>query len=227
MTPDGSQGLAGGRARVILRGMKGLAAALAIGLATMLPAARASAESGLADALVYAVLPVTPAQAREVTALLGSPGAIAVDLVEITDAVVDATPGLPAALVHDIVTAPIRDWHVLRGVVVDTVELVARPKEAPRGLFRHTLRALHRSQTFSAAARLVRRVAHPENRTARLAIVLTARAHGIPARTEHLDLLQRAIDRDDPDLGPLLVGVVEGLAQSYGRDAVRLLLALD
>jgi hypothetical protein len=70
-------------------------------------------------------------------------------------------------------------------------------------------------------------VVHPENRTARLVIVLTARAHGVPVRAEHLDLLQRAIDRDDPDLGPLLVAAVETLAQSYGRDAVRLLLTRD
>jgi hypothetical protein len=204
--------------------MRGLIAALALGLATVLPAVPAHADSALADELLYAVLPVTPAQAREVTALLRSPGAIAVDVVEMTDAVVDVASGLPAALVHDVVTAPIRDWHILRGVVVDTVELVARPKDEPRGLFRHTLRALHRSQTFGAAARLIQRVARPENRTARLAIVLTARAHGIPARTEHLDLLRRAIDQDAPDLAPLLVAVVEDLARSYGRDAIRLLL---
>jgi hypothetical protein len=138
--------------------------------------------------------------------------------------VVDVAPALPAALLHDIVTAPIRDWHVLRGVVVDTVELVVRPADESRGVFRHTLSALHRSQLFAAAAGLVRRVTRPENRTARLAIVLAARAHGLPARTEHLDLLRRAIDRNDPDLGPLLLAVVESLAQSYGRDAIRLLL---
>jgi hypothetical protein len=54
--------------------------------------------------------------------------------------------------------------------------------------------------------------------------VLTARGQGIPARAEHLDMLYRAIDRDDPDLGPLLAGVVDILAQRYGRDAVRLIL---
>jgi hypothetical protein len=207
--------------------MRNFVAVLAIGLATALSVAPARAESALADELVYAVLPVTPAQAREVAALLRAPHAIAVDLVEVTEALVDEAPGLPAALVHDIVTAPVRDWHLLRGVVLDTVDLVARPKDETRGLFSRTVRALHRSQTFTAAARFLRRVAHPENRTTRLAIVLTARAHGVPVRPEHLDLLQRAIDRDDPDLGPLLVAVVETLAQSYGRDAVRLLLTRD
>ena len=227
MTAGGAGGWPPTRARVTLRGVRNLVAALALALATALPAAPARAESALADELVYAVLPITPAQAREVAALLRSPGAIAADLIEATGALVDEAPGLPAALVHDIITAPVRDWHVLRGVVLDTVELVARPKDEARGLFRHTIRALHRSQTLTAAARFLRRVTRPENRTARLAIELTARAHGVPARTEHLDLLQRAIDRDDPDLGPLLVAVVETLAQSYGRDVVRLLLTRD
>ena len=75
-------------------------------------------------------------------------------------------------------------------------------------------------------AGVVRRITQPTNRTARLAIVLTARANGLPAQAEHLDVLQRAIDRDDPDLAPLLRTVVEDLAQMYGRHAVRLLVSL-
>ena len=178
------------------------------------------------DGLVYAVLPVTPDQARELTALLRSPGTIAVDLVEVTEVLLDTAPALPAALLHDLVTTPARDWHLLRGVATDMVELVARPAGERRGLFRHTVQALYRARTFEAAAAAVRRITQPTNRTARLAIVLTARAHGVPARSEHLDLLQRAIDRDDPDLGRLVGGIVEILVQLYGRDAVRLLLTL-
>jgi hypothetical protein len=206
--------------------MRRVVGALVLGIALAATPAPAQS-SALEDALVYAVLPVTPAQARELADLARSPGAVAADLIEVTGAVVDAAPALPAALLHDIATAPIRDWHLLKGVVVDTIELVARPADAPRGLFRHTLRALHRSETFGAAARLVRRVTAPSNRTARLAIVLAARAQGIPARAEHLDQLHRAIDRDDPDLGPLLLGVLDGLARAYGRDAVRLVLLAD
>ena len=153
-----------------------------------------------------------------------SPGTLAADLVDTTEAVIDTLPALPGALLHDVVTTPVRDWHLLRGVVTDTVELVAPPAGAPRGRFRHTIRALHRSQTFTAVAGVVRRVTGPGNRTARLAIVLTARAHGLPVQAEHLDLLHRAIDRDDPDLAPLLMAVVETLVQAYGRDAVRVLL---
>ena len=196
---------------------------LAIGLALSATPVMGQPE-GLADELLYAVLPVTPEQVREVTTVLRSPGTIAVDLVDTTDAMLDSLPGLPGALVHDVVTAPVRHWHLVRGLVTDTVELVTPPAGTPRGLFRHTLRALHRSRTFTTAAHAVRRVTQPSNRTARLAIVLTARAHGVPAQAEHLDLLHRAIDRDDPDLAPLVKAVVETLARMYGRDAVRLLL---
>ena len=207
--------------------MRLLAGALLVGIAVALPAAPARGETaGAAAALVYAVLPVTPEQARELAVLVQSPGTIALDLVEATGAVADAVPTLPAALLHDVLTTPVRDWHLLRGLVNDTVELVARPPGAPRSLFRHTIRALHRSQLFTATASMVRRVTQPTNRTARLAIVLTARAHGLPAQDEHLDAIRRAIDRDDPDLGPLLLAAVEGLAQMHGRDTVRLLLTL-
>ncbi|HEX2500291.1 MAG TPA: hypothetical protein VHO73_02450 [Methylomirabilota bacterium] len=206
--------------------MRRLVRVLALGLTIGLPATPALAQSARlgVDEIVYALLSITPEQARELTTLLRSPGAIAHDLVEATDAVTHLAPALPAALLHDVVTAPVRDAHVILGVVTDTVELVRRPAGEPRGLFRHTLRALHRSQVFTAAASVVRRVTHPSNRTARLAIVLTARGHGVPVRAEHLDMLDRAIRRDDPDLGPLLQGVVETLARMYGRDAVRLIL---
>ncbi|HEY7601380.1 MAG TPA: hypothetical protein VIB60_02635 [Methylomirabilota bacterium] len=179
-----------------------------------------------ADHLVYALLPVTPDQARQVTALLREPGSVAVDLVEASGTILAAVPELPAALVHDVVTAPIRDWHLVRGLATDVIDLVARPPGEARGLFRNTVRALHRSRVFTITADAVRRVAHPTNRTARLAIVLTVRANGLPAEDGDLDRLLRAIHRDDPDLGPLAVGLVERLAQMYGRDAVRVLLTL-
>jgi hypothetical protein len=197
----------------------------ALVIATALPAAPALGKSaGPAHEIVYAVLAITPQQAREVAGLLRSPGTIAVDLTEATDALIETLPSLPAAIVHDVVTAPLRDWHLLRGVVTDTMEVVRRPAGEPRGLFRRTIQALHRSQLFTAGASVVRRITQPTNRTARLAIVLTARAHGLPMRAEHLDMLDRAINRDEPDLGPLLVAVVDILVQSYGRDAIRLIL---
>ena len=204
---------------------KQLAHAVILATALVLAATPVMGQSeGSGDRLLYAVLPITPDQARELTTVLGSPGTLATDLVDTTGAVIDTIPALPGALLHDVVTMQVRHWHLHRGVVTDTVELVAPPAGSPRGRFRHTLQALQRSQTFTAVAGVVRRVTRPENRTARLAIVLTARAHGLPVQAEHLDLLHQAIDRDDPDLAPLLMAVVETLVKVYGRDAVRVLL---
>jgi hypothetical protein len=140
-------------------------------------------------------------------------------------ALADTAPALPAALLHDVLWTPVRHARVLGGLVSDGMELATpHPPGAPARLFRHTLRALQETQTLAAASRLVGRVTDPANRTARLAIVLTARAVGVPAQDRHVDMLRRAIDREDPDLGPLLAGLVELLAETYGRDAVRVIL---
>ena len=197
---------------------RGIALLLALtAVLTVTPAASA-------DEVVYAVLPVTPAQAREITTLLQAPGTVAVDVVDTMDAVVHAASALPAGVLHDLVTTPARHWHLVRGLVIDAVELVARPPEAPRGILRHTVQALHRSRVFSDTARAVVRVTEPSNRTGRLAIVLSARAYGLAAQDGHLDMLRRAIDRNDPDVGPLLLALVDMVAKSYGRDAIRVIL---
>lgn len=199
--------------------------AVLVALTVVWPVGPALARAGDAAAeFVLALMPITPEQAREVSALLGAPDTLAGDLVEAGQVVVATAPSLPAALVHDVLTAPVRHAAVLGGLVADTLDLAAPRRGEPRGLFRHTLRALHRSRLFTAAAGAVRRVTRPENRTARLAIVLATRAHGLPIEAGDLDRLRQAIDREAPDLGPLLLGVLQRLSHAHGRDAVRLLL---
>jgi hypothetical protein len=150
---------------------------------------------------------------------------VAADLADVGRSVVETVPSLPAAIVHDVLTAPVRDLAILGALARDTLELAVPPRDgAPRRLYGRTLRALHRSRVFSMAAGAVGRATAPGNRTARLAIVLTARAHGLPVEGEDLDRLRQAIDRDAPDLGPLVAGVVRRLAHVYGREAVRVLL---
>ena len=95
--------------------------------ATVVLAALADA-GRVADEVVSTVLPVTPAQAREIATLLRAPGTVAVDVVDTTDAVVDTVAALPAGLLHDVVTTPVRHWHVVRGLVADTVEKLTRKK---------------------------------------------------------------------------------------------------
>lgn len=177
----------------------------------------------IVERTLWALLPLTPGQAREVAGLLRQPDAVALDVADGAGAVAGLLPGLPGALVHDLLTTPSRHLAIARGVIADVLAL-NRVAHGEGGLFRHTLRAFHRSAVLSASAGALDRLVRPENRTARLAIVLTARYYGVPVETSDLDLLRRAIDREAPDLGPLLARVVERLVQIYGRDAVRLLL---
>jgi hypothetical protein len=158
-----------------------------------------------------------------VAGLLQRLDVVLLDVADGGGALLHALPGLPDALVHDLLTTPSRHLAVLHGVITDVLEL-DRAVRGEGGLFRHTVRALHRAKTLSAAAGALDRLLHPKNRTARLAIVLTARYHGLPVEDADLDLLRRALDREAPDVGPLLVRVVERVIQAYGRDAVRLLL---
>jgi hypothetical protein len=170
----------------------------------------------------WALLPLTPAQAREVAGLLQAPGVVLHEVADGGGAVLHVLPGLPNALVHDVVTMPSRHLALLHGVITDVLELDRAAREG--GLFRHTVRALHRAKTISAAAGVVDRLLQPKNRTTRLAIVLTARYHGVPLEDPDLDAVRRAIDRDTPDVGPLLARAIERLAQAYGRDALHVLL---
>jgi hypothetical protein len=199
---------------------RGIVLLFALGvLLTSAPAAFGGVED-----VVYTVLPITAGQAREIGALLGSPETVAGDVAKTTDALIATAATLPAGVLHDLLTTPVRHYHIVRGLVTDGVELVAPPSDGRRGLFRHTIQALHHSRVFSATASAVRRITEPTNRTGRLAIVLTARAYGLAAQDGHLEMLRRAVDRDDPDVGPLLLAVVEMMAKSYGRDAIRVIL---
>jgi hypothetical protein len=183
--------------------------------------AHALAESAAAQT-VWALLPLTPAQAREVAALLEAPGAVVRDAADGGGALLHVLPGLPDALVHDLLSMPARHLAVVHGVITDVLELERAMREG--GVFRHTVRALHRARTLSAAAAALDRLLHPTNRTARLVIVLAARYHGVPLEDADLDAVRRALDREAPDAGPLLVRMIERWAQAYGPDALRLLL---
>jgi hypothetical protein len=207
------------RAIVLLVRAAVVAAVLWLGVS--LSPAPALAEPAV-ERTLWALLPLTPAQAREVAGLLQAPGVVLHEVADGGGAVLHVLPGLPDALVHDVLTMPSRHLAVLHGVITDVLELDRAAREG--GLFRHTVRALHRAKTISAAAGVVDRLLQPKNRTTRLAIVLTARYHGLPLEDSDLDAVRRALDREAPDVGPLLVRAIERLAQLYGRDALHVLL---
>jgi hypothetical protein len=208
--------------RGLATGLKRFVGAAILALGVGAPLAAGAAEPAVGRTLA-ALLPLTPGQAREMASLLRRLDVVLLDVADGSGALVEALPGLPDALVHDLLTTPSRHLAVLHGVITDVLE-VNRAVRGEGGVFRHTLHALNRARTLSAAAGVLDRLLHPGNRTARLAIVLTARYHGLPLEDSDLDAVRRALDRESPDLGPLLVRAIERAAQVYGRDALHVLL---
>jgi hypothetical protein len=188
----------------------------------------APASPGFAEPIgdaVWVALPVTPEQARQLATLLQAPDRIEAEAVSVASELVEPLAGLPRALVHDILTAPSRHLAIAEALVADTLALGPWLEGRRAPVLRHTVQALHRSATLSSAAGLVSRLTRPGNEATRLVVVVTLRAHGIPAEVRDLDLLRQYLLRaESADLAPLLAEASRRLAAVYGREAVRLLL---
>jgi hypothetical protein len=175
-------------------------------------------------------LPVTPAEAARVVELLRS-GEFWSDAAGATGAVLRLTRELPRALLRDVPRTPARLEELHEALVRDGAEgpghmgriaedLLDGRLDRPPSPFTNTLRWLYHAAAPSAVAETVRRIIAPDNETARLAVLLYARAHGIPLTPEGLDALRDGpLDSRDPDLGPALVAGVRALAALRGGEA--------
>ncbi len=198
---------------------------IAVGLVAPLAVAAEEPPDPIVD-LLPVVLPVTPAEARQLFALLDAPDRVVVELSDAASQLAAPLAGLPDAFLHDLLDTPARHLTLLQALATDTVSLGRWLGGRRTPLFRDTIRALHRARTLTTAAALVDRLTAPENRTIRLAVVLTARANGVPLDTADLDLLRHAVLRpDSADLAPVVARAVTRLIQLYGRDAVRLIVS--
>lgn len=206
-------------------------AAARLGLVLVLALVGPGALAGAAERadpvtdLLPVILPITPAEARQLVDLLSAPDGLAVEVAEVGTGLDALLARLPEALVHDALDMPARHLGLLRALVADTVGLGGWLGGRPEPVFGRTIRALHRAQTLTTAAALLDRLTRPENRTIRLVVVLTARAHGVPMDAADLDVLRGAVLRaESGDLAPVVARAVTRLVQLYGRDGVRLLL---
>jgi hypothetical protein len=196
-------------------------------------------EAGSEDVLIRALqvgggiarpgLPVTPAEAAQVLDLLRS-GEFFDDAAGTTSAVLQLTWQLPRALVRDIPRTPgrldelgealVRDGAAAVGHVSEiAADLLDGQLDRPPSSLTNTLRWLYGNAAAAAVAETVRRIIGRDNETARLAILLYARAHGIPLTPEGLDALHDGpLDTRDPDLGPALVAGVQALTAQRGGE---------
>jgi hypothetical protein len=192
-------------------------------------------QQGLDDATIRRLLghvgglagsPVTPGEAAEALALLGS-GDFFEDVSAGLGAVLRLAHRAPRSLVRDVIRLPqlpsalvtaVRadrgdlDGGAIQGVLARLGGATAGPQEGPLD---HTLRALLGLATLRTAVETLRDLLAPDNRTLRLAIMVYLRSLGYGSFGEpDLDALVRALDPDHPDLGPL---VDAGLAHLHRR----------
>jgi hypothetical protein len=194
-------------------------------------------EAGSPDVLIRALqvgggiarpgLPVTPEEAAQVLELLRS-GEFFSDAAGTTSAVIQLTRELPRALVRDVPRTPGRLDELGEALVRDGIDAFGHVSQVaadlldghldrPPSPLTNTLRWLYGNAAATAVAETVRKIIGRDNETARLAILIYARAHGIPLTPEGLDALRDGpLDSHDPDLGPALAAGVEALTARHG-----------
>lgn len=128
---------------------------------------------------------------------------------------------------RDVITLPGRVFGLVKalseGMLAGPTDLQAILKaivtsETPKSpaLLQKALDALYDFGTFRNAANLVWELTAPDNQSLRLALLLFARANGVPVTPEHLEAARALFKTDSPDLGPTIVSGVKFLEERYG-----------
>jgi hypothetical protein len=188
------------------------------------------ADSGLRDVVLHAAVeqlankarvPLTPAQANEAVQLLAT-GEFFNDAASALGAAAFAVHDLPIDLVKDVVNLPHRVPLVLPAVARDVASTPFVPfrvledllddgkLDHPPGVLRHTMAALLGFASLATTTHMLGELIRPENRSVRLALIVYARANGIPLEDADLDVLRNNVFATNrPDLGPVLVAAVD------------------
>ena len=199
--------------------------------------ARAAVVARLAVAALSERTGLAPADARAAAELLGS-GEFFGDVAASTAALLHAVPRLPLALVRDVAGLPHRSLRLAAALALDLVgtpfqvpvvlaDLLDGSLDHPPTVLRRTLSALYGFASLAAVLETLRTLLAPENRSLRLAVLVYARANGIPLEDSDLDRVRELFAPDSPGLGPALVAGIERLRKHEGADgALRILRRL-
>ena len=171
-------------------------------------------------------VPIELDEARTALRLLRT-GEFFRDAVDFSTTVLRTIPRLPGNVIVDIPRLPEDLLGLLLGILTDARRFpedmltfmtgVLRGSADPNvPLLRETLASLYEVGTLREVASLLRALFAPENESTRLALVLYARANGVPITQEHLDMLRDSIlNVDNPNFGPILVAGVGFLRDRY------------
>ncbi len=151
------------------------------------------------------------------------------DLAATTAAIAHAVPRVPLAIARDVAHLPLRLPRLLiaatrdlldvprsiRAVVEDLLD--GSLDRSPRPL-EHTMRALYSFATLKTILATVNELLGPENATARLAVIATARANGVRLDEADLDAFLAAVTaEDEPDLAPFVERGTSALRERHGE----------
>jgi hypothetical protein len=181
-------------------------------------------------------VPVEPNDARAALKLLMT-GEFFGDAVQATTAVLRTVPKIPLAVPLDVVRFPRRIVDLFKAIVTDVagapLEVVGFvrnrldanvPDREPQILVQ-TLTWVYGNGTLKNIVDLLRELTAPDNETVRLALVLYARANGIPITQGHLDALRDSVfNPQSPNLGPALKYGVDVLLKRNGEGKTKELL---
>ena len=185
-------------------------------------------ERGVAEALEAAGVPATPEEIRRIALLLET-GELFADVGAATAAILVVLPRMPLAIARDALRSPTQVPRVVVALAADLgdaatdlpavlADVADGRLDDPPPLLTRTLRVLFELASLEAAATTLRAWLAPENETVRLAILLYARANGLPLEPSDLDALHAALDPEQPDLGPLWIAAWEHLAVRLGTE---------
>jgi hypothetical protein len=172
---------------------------------------------------------VRPEEARKALNLLAT-GEFFHDAAGTTAAVLHVIPKLPIALVKDVPKTPFWILKLGQAAALDlggiafrapavVTDILDGTLDNPPALMTHTLRALYGMAGIRTVAEMIGTLLAPENESVRLALVLYARANGVPLEPEHLDAVRTSLlNTGSPDLGPLLVVGLAELRKRYGAE---------
>jgi hypothetical protein len=160
------------------------------------------------------------------------------DASSILAAVFYAIPGFPTDILADLRDKELAGLPVgvLGGVLRDVTGFPSEMKEALKSIFTggnaddkaqvlsYTLGAFKRLAITKRIFTLLRSMLSKDNRSARLALILYARANGVKISEDNIDSVYTALDPDDPTVGLRLGQALEFLAQEYGADAAMKIL---
>jgi hypothetical protein len=190
----------------------------------------------LAAGAERAGVPVRPEEAGRIVRLLTT-GEFFGDVASTTAVVLYTVPRLPLAVARDLATSPRHVRPIIRGLrrdlgglVFDLPRLLADLRDGtlddPGHILVHTMRALYDFSSPALIAETISTLIHPNNESVRLAIVIYARANGVPIEEADLDVLRTSVlNTAEPDLGPALAAAVVRLRERYGDDDLERVLA--